>query len=469
MRGGSCHGSAGARDAAETVSGLAPLEDYECKICYNYFDADRRAPKLLACLHTFCQECLSQLQLRAAAAAAAAAPERPPRPPPWLCPPGAIACPVCRHRTPLPDSRVHGLPNNTKLAEAFPLALRAAHDPLPQDRLPPLPARRPAPAAAPPPTPAPPPPPSPAPPQPPPPAEDALPELQARGAHRRLRVRGLLLPLHGGAALHRPHLRQPLRRRGTPRRRSAPWRGTCRWVALTLARGAHLLVGGQHPSTLLSRCHLGHLLAQVSARGCGRGLDGGQRRRRLEGTGGGWRCAEERHIAGPHRGPGVCASSSARREKRGLLVLCARPSAPSPCGPRALPDSHPLPTRPLRDLGLLSLGLLSPLALRAGPERETEQAGMLVGGLSCPDCAKLTSALCTTFVLVRVCGHPSLEHKDLQRGGKGRGSPAAPPESWFSGGQDLRVSLKVQLRARTRASVAAVNGLKLPGGRMNGM
>ncbi|XP_074255066.1 RING finger protein 228 [Saimiri boliviensis] len=171
-------------DAAETVPALPPLEDYECKICYNYFDADRRAPKLLACLHTFCQECLSQLQLRAAAAAAAAAataaPERPQRPPPWLGPPGAIACPVCRHRTPLPDSRVHGLPNNTKLAEAFPLALRAAHDPLPQDRLPPLPARLPAPAATPPPTPAPPPPPSPAAPQPPPHAEDAAPGSRAR-------------------------------------------------------------------------------------------------------------------------------------------------------------------------------------------------------------------------------------------------------------------------------------------------
>uniref|UniRef100_A0A8C0S9W3 Uncharacterized protein n=1 Tax=Canis lupus familiaris TaxID=9615 RepID=A0A8C0S9W3_CANLF len=86
----------------------------------------------------------------AAAAAAAAAPERPPRPPPWLGPPGAIACPVCRHRTPLPDSRVHGLPVNTKLADAFPLALRAAHDPLPQDRLPPAaPASAPAPAPAP--------------------------------------------------------------------------------------------------------------------------------------------------------------------------------------------------------------------------------------------------------------------------------------------------------------------------------
>ncbi|KAM6152229.1 RING finger protein 228 [Erethizon dorsatum] len=179
-------GDAGARDTAATAPGLPLLEDYECKICYNYFDSDRRAPKLLACLHTFCQECLSQLQLRAAAAAASsAAPERAPRPPPWHGPPGAIACPVCRHRTPLPDSRVHGLPNNTKLAEAFPLAVRAAQDPLPQDRLPPLASRRAAPAVVPPPAPAQPPPPPP----PPPPAEDegpgprSRPGLRAPGAY----------------------------------------------------------------------------------------------------------------------------------------------------------------------------------------------------------------------------------------------------------------------------------------------
>ncbi|KAF7479665.1 RING finger protein 223 [Marmota monax] len=172
--GGRDRGDRRPRNATATAPGLAPLEDYECKICYNYFDADRRAPKLLACLHTFCQECLSQLQLRAAAAAAAAAsaaPERAQRPPPWHDPPGAIACPVCRHRTPLPDSRVQALPNNTKLAEAFPLALRAAHDPLPQDRLPPLPTRRAEPAAPQPPAPA---------PQPTPPAEDTAPGPRAR-------------------------------------------------------------------------------------------------------------------------------------------------------------------------------------------------------------------------------------------------------------------------------------------------
>uniref|UniRef100_A0A8C2GTL2 RING-type domain-containing protein n=1 Tax=Cyprinus carpio TaxID=7962 RepID=A0A8C2GTL2_CYPCA len=31
-----------------------------CKICYNFFDHDRRAPKILECLHTFCEECLHQ-------------------------------------------------------------------------------------------------------------------------------------------------------------------------------------------------------------------------------------------------------------------------------------------------------------------------------------------------------------------------------------------------------------------------
>ncbi|KAM8804888.1 RING finger protein 228 [Eudromia elegans] len=118
---------------AAAAGGAGSYEDYECKICYNYFDEGRRAPKLLECLHTFCQECLSQLHLRAAqhppggpgsAAGAAAA--------------ASLACPLCRHRTALPERRVLGLPVNTKLAAACPPQLRA-RDPLPQDRLPPLP------------------------------------------------------------------------------------------------------------------------------------------------------------------------------------------------------------------------------------------------------------------------------------------------------------------------------------------
>ncbi|XP_041919674.1 E3 ubiquitin-protein ligase RNF182 [Alosa sapidissima] len=92
-----------------------PYEEYECKICYNYFDLDRRAPKILECLHTFCQECLHALHLRE---------ERP-----WR-----ISCPLCRHRTPVPDYRIQNLPNNTKVTEDFPFYIDS--DPLPQDALP---------------------------------------------------------------------------------------------------------------------------------------------------------------------------------------------------------------------------------------------------------------------------------------------------------------------------------------------
>nr|XP_057936143.1 E3 ubiquitin-protein ligase RNF186 [Doryrhamphus excisus] len=103
--------------APETPSAFA-YEEYECKICYNYFDLDRRAPKILECLHTFCEECLNTLHLRE---------ERP-----WR-----ISCPLCRHRTPVPDYRIRNLPNNTKVTEDFPLYIDS--DPLPQDALPPQP------------------------------------------------------------------------------------------------------------------------------------------------------------------------------------------------------------------------------------------------------------------------------------------------------------------------------------------
>uniref|UniRef100_A0A8B9HHR1 RING-type domain-containing protein n=1 Tax=Astyanax mexicanus TaxID=7994 RepID=A0A8B9HHR1_ASTMX len=122
MRGDAGEGGDGAR-APPAVPSASPLaltafEDSECKICYNYFDLDRRAPKLLECLHTFCAECLHALHLRE---------ERP-----WR-----VTCPVCRHRTRVPDCRIRALPCNTKAAARFPLCARA--DPLPQDALPPHP------------------------------------------------------------------------------------------------------------------------------------------------------------------------------------------------------------------------------------------------------------------------------------------------------------------------------------------
>lgn len=79
-----------------------PSEEYECKICYNYFDLGRHTPKLLVCSHTFCKECLEALHSREGRG--------------WR-----IGCPMCRHRTPVPEYRVHNLPDNTSVTEALPL------------------------------------------------------------------------------------------------------------------------------------------------------------------------------------------------------------------------------------------------------------------------------------------------------------------------------------------------------------
>ncbi|XP_036410819.1 E3 ubiquitin-protein ligase RNF152-like [Megalops cyprinoides] len=107
-----------ARGGDGVATAIFPYEEYECKICYNYYDLDRRAPKILECLHTFCEECLNTLHLRE---------DRP-----WR-----IGCPLCRHRTPVPEYRIQNLPNNTNVIQAFPLYIEA--DPLPQDSLPPYP------------------------------------------------------------------------------------------------------------------------------------------------------------------------------------------------------------------------------------------------------------------------------------------------------------------------------------------
>lgn len=93
--------STGGSDPPDATDSL-PSDEYECKICYNYFDLDRHSPKLLSCSHTFCLECLETLHFREGRG--------------WR-----IACPVCRHRTPVPDYRVRNLSDNTALTEALPL------------------------------------------------------------------------------------------------------------------------------------------------------------------------------------------------------------------------------------------------------------------------------------------------------------------------------------------------------------
>ncbi|XP_076000888.1 RING finger protein 228-like [Genypterus blacodes] len=77
-----------------------PGEEYECKICFNYFDMESHVPKMLQCSHTFCQECLDSLHVREGRG--------------WR-----IGCPLCRHRTPVPEYRVYNLPDNTAVTEAM--------------------------------------------------------------------------------------------------------------------------------------------------------------------------------------------------------------------------------------------------------------------------------------------------------------------------------------------------------------
>ncbi|XP_034558804.1 E3 ubiquitin-protein ligase RNF186-like [Notolabrus celidotus] len=89
-------------------SGRFPSEEYECKICYNDFDLDLHIPKLLGCSHTFCKECLDTLHSREGRG--------------WR-----IGCPVCRHRTPVPEYRVSNLPDNTTICDALPLK---SHEPV---------------------------------------------------------------------------------------------------------------------------------------------------------------------------------------------------------------------------------------------------------------------------------------------------------------------------------------------------
>lgn len=95
--------------ASQDAADLFLSEDFECKICYNYFDLERHTPKILGCSHTFCQECLDALHSRGGRG--------------WR-----IGCPVCRHRTPVPGYRVPNLPDDTAVTAALPL--RACGEPV---------------------------------------------------------------------------------------------------------------------------------------------------------------------------------------------------------------------------------------------------------------------------------------------------------------------------------------------------
>ncbi|XP_028329319.1 E3 ubiquitin-protein ligase RNF186-like [Gouania willdenowi] len=82
--------------ALSNVSDSRSGDEYECKICFNLFDLDRHSPKALSCSHTFCRECLDTLYRREGRG--------------WR-----IGCPLCRHRTAVPDHRVDNLSDNAAL------------------------------------------------------------------------------------------------------------------------------------------------------------------------------------------------------------------------------------------------------------------------------------------------------------------------------------------------------------------
>ena len=78
----------------ESVLGKISKDHLECPICMKCY----MQPKLLDCLHSFCQNCLQELRDRQ---------DKENR---------MLTCPVCRHATILPEKEVAGLPNDFKLS-----------------------------------------------------------------------------------------------------------------------------------------------------------------------------------------------------------------------------------------------------------------------------------------------------------------------------------------------------------------
>ncbi|KAM8871111.1 E3 ubiquitin-protein ligase RNF183 isoform 2-T2 [Spinachia spinachia] len=75
------------RDRRETLRPPGDeVQDTECAVCFCSYDNIFRAPKLLACGHTFCLECLARINVTA----------------PHL---KTLSCPVCREPTELPHGR----------------------------------------------------------------------------------------------------------------------------------------------------------------------------------------------------------------------------------------------------------------------------------------------------------------------------------------------------------------------------
>ncbi|XP_072249314.1 E3 ubiquitin-protein ligase RNF183 [Leuresthes tenuis] len=84
------------------------LEDTECAICFCSYDNVFKTPKLLACGHTFCLECLARINVTS----------------PEL---KTLSCPVCREMTDLPHGRdLPRLGNNQDIIGKLPADMQRA-------------------------------------------------------------------------------------------------------------------------------------------------------------------------------------------------------------------------------------------------------------------------------------------------------------------------------------------------------
>ncbi|XP_078282070.1 RING finger protein 225-like isoform X2 [Rhinoraja longicauda] len=79
--------------------------DLECAICFSNYNNVFRAPKQLACSHTFCLECLARMNMKAQVAE-------------------AIQCPICRSLTRVPKDGLPKLGNNSSVLSCLPEAMQ---------------------------------------------------------------------------------------------------------------------------------------------------------------------------------------------------------------------------------------------------------------------------------------------------------------------------------------------------------
>nr|XP_057926967.1 RING finger protein 225 [Doryrhamphus excisus] len=82
--------------------------ELECSVCYSQFNNVFRCPKVLACRHTFCLECLARINVKSAQ-------------------PAAIQCPLCRRLTPLPALGLPKLATDSGVLASLPAAMQRVY------------------------------------------------------------------------------------------------------------------------------------------------------------------------------------------------------------------------------------------------------------------------------------------------------------------------------------------------------